>query len=106
MAIRQTDADLQAHGLSSDQVVQVCAAGVAHCARVDKGAPERFMVSRDGERLGVLHEGQVLSEMAIAPALNKNPQAHLAEAALNAQSQQQIQAVGNITREVAGPAMA
>lgn len=106
MAVRQTDADLQAHGLSSDQVVQVCAAGVAHCARVDKGAPERFMVSRDGERLGVLHEGQVLSEMAIAPALNKHPQAHLAEAAQNAQSQQQIQAVGNSSREVAGPAMA
>jgi hypothetical protein len=106
MAVRQTDADLQAHGLSSEKVVQVCAAVVAHCARVDKGDPERFMVSRDGEKLGVLHEGQVLSEMVIAPALTKNPQAHLAEAVQVTQDQQQIKEAAQISREVAGPVMA
>jgi hypothetical protein len=106
MAVRQTDADLRAHGLSSEQVVQVCAAVVAHCARADKGDPERFMVSRDGKSLGVLHEGRVLSEMAIGPSLSKDPQAHLAEAAQVTQDPQQTRAVTNISREIAGAVMA
>jgi hypothetical protein len=106
LAVRQTDADLQSHGLSPEQVVQVCAAGVAHCARVDKGAPERFVVSRDGERLGVLHEGQVLSEMAIAPALEKGAQAHLADAAQTEQVQQERRQAAVASREVALPALA
>ena len=64
------------------------------------------MVSRDGEKLGVLHEGQVLSEMPIGPVLSKDPQAHLAEAAQVTQDQQQIKEAAQISREVAGPVMA
>ena len=71
-AYRQTSDALQHQGLTPTQISQVCAAAVAHCARVDQGEPERFLVSKDGQRLGVVHEGRVLSEMPIAPALARD----------------------------------
>ena len=80
-AYRQTSEALQRQGLTPTQISQVCAAAVAHCARVDQGEPERFLVSKDGQRLGVVHEGRVLSEMPIAPALARSTEAHLAQAA-------------------------
>ncbi|PKO74522.1 MAG: hypothetical protein CVU21_22995 [Betaproteobacteria bacterium HGW-Betaproteobacteria-15] len=80
-AYRQTSEALQRRGLTPTQISQVCAAAVAHCARVDQGEPERFLVSKDGQRLGVVHEGRILSEMHIAPALARDTDVHLAEAA-------------------------
>jgi hypothetical protein len=80
-AFQQTREALQGQGLTPTQISQVCAAAVAHCARVGQGEPERFLVSRDGQRLGVLHEGRTLSEMPIAPALTRGIEAHLAQAA-------------------------
>lgn len=80
-AYRQTSEALQRQGLTPEQISQVCAAAVAHCARVAQGEPERFLVSKDGQRLAVVHEGQVMSEMPIAPALAQSTQTHLAEAA-------------------------
>lgn len=80
-AYRQTSEALQRQGLTPTQISQVCAAAVAHCARVDQGEPERFLVSKDGQRLGVVHEGRILSEMPIAPALARGTEAHLAQAA-------------------------
>ncbi|MFW5331232.1 lipase family protein [Hydrogenophaga sp. ZJX-1] len=80
-AYRQTSEALQRQGLTPTQISQVCAAAVAHCARVDQGEPERFLVSKDGQRLGVVHEGRILSEMPIAPALARSTEAHLVQAA-------------------------
>jgi hypothetical protein len=80
-AYLQTSEALQRQGLAPTQISQVCAAAVAHCARVDQGEPERFLVSKDGQRLGVVHEGRILSEMPIAPALARDTDVHLAEAA-------------------------
>jgi hypothetical protein len=70
----------------------VCAAAVSHCARLNQGEPERFMVSRDGLRLGVLHQGQVLSEMPIASALARDAQDHLADATEAVQRVQDVSA--------------
>ena len=80
-AHQQAGEALQRHGLNPAQVGQVCAAAVAHCARVAQGEPERFLVSKDGQRLAVMHEGHILSEMPIAPALARSTEAHLAQAA-------------------------
>ena len=81
LAYRQTSEALQRQGMTPTQISQVCATAVAHCARVGQGEPERFLVSKDGQRLGVVHEGRVLSEMPIAPALARSTEAHLGQAA-------------------------
>jgi Lipase (class 3) len=80
-AYEQTGEALQRQGLTPTQIGQVCAAAVAHCARVAQGEPERILVSKDGQRLAVMHEGRILSEMPIAPALARSTEAHLAQAA-------------------------
>ncbi|MCB4366409.1 hypothetical protein KIH07_21960 [Hydrogenophaga taeniospiralis] len=82
MAYRQTGDALQRLGLSTTQVGQVCAAAVTHCTRHGHmGAPEQFYLSRDGQRLAVMHQSQQLSEMAVAPALHQSAWAHFSEAA-------------------------
>ncbi|MGM9426007.1 hypothetical protein [Hydrogenophaga sp. MI9] len=81
MAWRQTGDRLRDSGLSTAEVGQVCAAAVGHCARhEDKGPPEQFLVSRDGQRLGVMHPGRQLSEMDIPQALRRSTEEHLAAA--------------------------
>ena len=81
MAWRQTGDRLRDAGLSPAEVGQVCAAAVGHCARhEDKGPPEQFLVSKDGQRLGVLHPGRQLSEMDIPQALQRSTEAHFAAA--------------------------
>ncbi len=81
-ALRETSEDLARQGLSPVQVGQVCAAAVAHCAQhIRHGRPEAFLVSGDGEVVGVMHENHYLSEMAIAPALQQDAATHLAQAA-------------------------
>ncbi|MBA4264501.1 MAG: hypothetical protein C0453_05420 [Comamonadaceae bacterium] len=81
-ALRETSDELARQGLSPVQVGQVCAAAVAHCAQhIRHGRPEAFLVSGDGEVVGVMHENHYLSEMPIAPALQRDAAAHLAQAA-------------------------
>lgn len=80
LAYRQTSEALQRQGLSPAQVSQVCAATVAHCTREDLQA-DRFLVSKDGRRLGMVGEGRLLGEMPIASALARSTQIHLADAA-------------------------
>jgi hypothetical protein len=92
MAVTQVGGPLQAQGLRPEEVARVCAAAVSHCARLNQGEPERFMVSRDGLRLGVLHQGQVLSEMPIASALARDAQDHLADATEAVQRVQDVSA--------------
>lgn len=81
MAWRQTGDRLQQSGLSPAQVGQVCAAAVGHCARHEnKGPPDQFLVSKDGQRLGVMHAGRHLSEMDIPQALQRSTEEHFAAA--------------------------
>ncbi|MDO8906176.1 hypothetical protein [Hydrogenophaga sp.] len=81
-ALRETSDALARQGLSPVQVGQVCAAAVAHCTQHARhGRPEAFLVSGDGEVVGVMHENHYLSEMPIAPALEQDAAAHLAQAA-------------------------
>jgi hypothetical protein len=81
-ALRETSEELTRQGLSPMQVGQVCAAAVAHCTQHTRhGRPEAFLVSGDGEVVGVMHENHYLSEMPIAPALQQDAAAHLAQAA-------------------------
>lgn len=90
MAYRQTGDALQRSGLSTTQVGQVCAAAVTHCTRHGHmGEPEQFYLSRDGQRLAVMHQSQQLSEMAVAPALRQSARAHFSEAV---QSRAQVHA--------------
>ncbi|MEZ5663656.1 MAG: hypothetical protein R3E94_09055 [Burkholderiaceae bacterium] len=79
-AYAQAGQALQRQGLSPAQIRQVCAAAVSHCARVDLGDPRQFLVSRNGQRLGVMHESGRLSEMPIASALTQSAALHLADA--------------------------
>ncbi|HEX5739043.1 MAG TPA: hypothetical protein VFY22_11075, partial [Hydrogenophaga sp.] len=81
-ALRETSDPLTRQGLSPVQVGQVCAAAVAHCVQHARhGRPEAFLVSGDGEVVGVMHENHYLSEMLIAPALGHDAATHLAHAA-------------------------
>jgi hypothetical protein len=81
-ALRETSEQLTRQGLHPAQVEQVCAAAVAHCAHYARhGRPEAFLVSGDGEVVGVMHENHYLSEMPIAPALQQDAAAHMAQAA-------------------------
>lgn len=81
MAWRQTGDRLQQSGLSPKEVGQVCAAAVEHCSRHgDKGPPEQFLVSKDTQRVGVLHAGRQLSEIDISQALQRSTEEHFAEA--------------------------
>ncbi len=100
-AYRQTSEALQHHGLNPTQVRQVCAAAVAHCARVAQGEPERFLVSKDGQRLAVMHEGHILSEMPIAPALARGTEAHLAQAAQQRETSPAVSEQALASRHVA-----
>ena len=81
MAHRQTGERLQQTGLNANEIEQVCAAAVRHCTRhADKGDPEQFYVSKDQQRLGVMHQGRQLTEMDIPQALRRGTEAHLADA--------------------------
>lgn len=81
MAWRQTGDRLRDAGLSPTEVGQVCAAAVEHCARhAEKGTPEQFLVSKDGQRLGVMHPGRQMSELDIPQALQRSTAEHFAAA--------------------------
>lgn len=73
---------LRSAGFSSEQTQQVCAATLNHYTRhAILGAPDRFMLSRDQQHVGVLHNhGLHLSEMPIEAAWRQSEGAHLAEA--------------------------
>lgn len=74
---------LRSAGFSGEQAWQVCAAAVGHCARHPSlGPPDRFMLSRDEQQVGVLHGGGMyLSEMPIDTAMRQGADAHLSEVA-------------------------
>ena len=92
-AERELGPRLRGAGWSQAQVGHVCAAAVNHCASkmAELGEPERFMLSGDGQRVGVLHRGgMVLSEMPVEAALERSREEHLTEAVrLQQQAHQQ-----------------
>ena len=99
MAWRQTGDRLRDAGLSPAEVGQVCAAAVGHCARHgEKGPPEQFLVSKDVQRLGVMHPGRQLSELDIPQALHRSIEEHFAAA-----SQPSAQAAQTTDRTASQP---
>lgn len=77
---------LSAHGLTGDACLQVAAACVCSAARNARwGAPQRFLVSPDGQRVGIQHENLRLSELDVPTALQASTGEHL-KAAQEAQA--------------------
>jgi hypothetical protein len=70
---------LQSHGHSLDEAVRACAA----CAAIDgrHGDVTRFLLSRDGARIGALHSGGRFSEIDVSEALARTVPEHLSEGA-------------------------
>jgi Uncharacterized alpha/beta hydrolase domain (DUF2235) len=69
---------LKAQGLSPDQCLQVSAACTACAARnADWGSPERFMLSKDGERVAVQHVNGRFEELRVDQALERSTVSHL-----------------------------
>jgi hypothetical protein len=69
---------LKDRGLSPEQCLQVSAACTACAARnADWGAPDRFMLSKDGERVAVRHQNGRFEEMRVDQALERSAVSHL-----------------------------
>jgi hypothetical protein len=69
---------LKDRGLSPEQCLQVSAACTACAARnADWGAPDRFMLSKDGERVAVRHQNRRFEEMRVDQALERSAVSHL-----------------------------
>jgi Uncharacterized alpha/beta hydrolase domain (DUF2235) len=69
---------LKAQGLSPEQCLQVSAACTACAARnANWGAPDRFMLSNDGERVAVRHQNGRFEEMRVDQALERSAVSHL-----------------------------
>lgn len=72
---------LKARGLSPEQCLQVSAACTACAARnADWGSPNRFMLSKDGDRVAVQHTNGRFDEVRVDQALERSTVAHLNEA--------------------------
>lgn len=72
---------LSAHGLNRDACLQVAAACVCSAARNARwGNPQRFLVSPDGQRVGIQHENLRLSEVDVPTALQASTGEHLKSA--------------------------
>ncbi|MFN3493393.1 MAG: hypothetical protein ACK40L_02690 [Hydrogenophaga sp.] len=77
---------LSAHGLNGEACLQVAAACVCSAARHARwGAPRQFLVSPDGQRVGIQHENLRLSELEVSTALQTSTGQHL-QAAREAQA--------------------
>jgi hypothetical protein len=69
---------LKARGLSPEQCLQVSAACTACATRnADWGAPDRFMLSKDGERVAVHHPNGRFEELRVDQALERSAVSHL-----------------------------
>lgn len=67
---QQVGPHLRASGLSTVQIQRVCAAAVQRCLQ-EPLTPERFVVSKDAQRLGILH-AQGMQELSIADILRED----------------------------------
>src|SRR3990167_1619729 len=69
---------LKTTGLSPEQCLQVSAACVASAAGHDGwGPPQRFLVSKDGERVAVQHQSGRFDELRVDDSLRTSTQNHL-----------------------------
>lgn len=68
---------LKAQGLSPEQCLQVSAACTACARNADWGAPDRFMLSKDGERVAVRHPNGRFEELRVDQALERSAVSHL-----------------------------
>ncbi|WP_353396614.1 hypothetical protein [Hydrogenophaga sp. 5NK40-0174] len=95
-ASEQVADPLIARGLKGPEVAQVCAATVAECTRRSCMAQaDRFLVSHDGEQVGVMNPGgQMLAEVQVGDALTQPAQAHFQDAVQAADSLAQGRGTG------------
>ena len=69
---------LKAQGRTPEQCLQVSAACVAKAAEhPDWGAPRRYLLSKDGERVAVQHDNGRFDELRVDKALQQSTTAHL-----------------------------
>lgn len=81
-AVQEIGPHLQERGLSQEQVGRVCAAAVVHCGRHHHPADgQQFMLSHNGETVGILDGGFRLTEMSVSAALRQDIDSHLELAA-------------------------
>ena len=79
---------LQAQGLGPQEAGRVCAALVVHCGHYRHPAEgQTFMLSGDGQTVGVLDQRWRATEMPVATALQKDMDAHLQQAEQQAAQQ-------------------
>lgn len=82
-AHRELHGPLQAQGLGPQDAGRVCAALVVHCGHHRHPAEgQSFLLSGDGQSVGVLDRRWRVTEMPIAPALLHDMDAHLKRAEL------------------------
>ncbi|MFN3494670.1 MAG: hypothetical protein ACK40L_09200 [Hydrogenophaga sp.] len=80
-AHRELSGPLRANGLGLQEAGRVCAALVVHCGRHGHPAEgQAFMLSGDGQTVGVRDHGWRLTEMPVAAALSHDMVAHLKRA--------------------------
>lgn len=77
----------RAQGHSAESVDTLSAACVRHCGEhPDMGAPERFLVSRDGARVAMVHRPHQINEIDVQEALGQSASSHLQAAIDRSQS--------------------
>ncbi|MCU0926945.1 MAG: hypothetical protein MUF44_13245 [Hydrogenophaga sp.] len=90
-AHRELQGPLQAQGLGPEAMGRVCSALVVHCGRHRHPAQgQRFMLSGDGQTIGVLDQRWRVTEMPLGPALQKEMDAHLQQAERLAEQQRGV----------------
>lgn len=98
---------LKARGLSPEQCLQVSAACTACAARnADWGSPNRFMLSKDGDRVAVQHTNGRFDEVRVDQALERSTVAHLNEVQSSERTQTLPANETAVTRAPAEPALA
>lgn len=96
LAQRQLAPALREHGHTQPQIDQVCAATVCHGQRHARlGPPEDYLLSNDGQRVGVVYGSAGVRDFDVAQAQGHSPEQQLqqAHAAVHERHREQAQVV-------------
>lgn len=94
LAQRQLAPSLRERGHTQPQIDQVCAAAVCHGQRHARlGPPEDYLLSNDGQRVGVVYGSTGVRDFDVAQAQGHNPEQQLqqAHAAVHQRHREQAQ---------------
>lgn len=84
---------LREQGHAQPQIDRVCAAAVCHGQRHARlGSPEDYLLSNDGQRVGVVYGSAGVRDFEVAQALARSPEQQLQQAHATVQEQQRDQA--------------